>query len=121
MERPTPKPKYILKGPRTERVKWLKYSRDEEQGLTFELVEEDKPCWMLYIPHGKDQVNSIRITSKEQLRELGLDEHRTPLYDPQTGETVGFQEDYHSLESVVSRMYGPEPVLEPTKVKKGAE
>lgn len=122
MERPVPKPKYILKGPRQEVVKWNKYSRTEEHGLTFEPVEEKRECWMLYIPHGKDQMNSIRITSKEQLRELGLDEHRTPLYDPETGETVGYKEDYTSFEAMAARHYGDTPVLEtPSKSKKGAE
>lgn len=123
MEAPTPKPKYILKGPREELVRWNKYSRTEEHGLTFEPVEERKPCWMLYIPHGKDQMNSIRITSPQQLKELGLDPDRTPLYDPQTGETVGYQENYSSFEAMAARHYGDTPVLEPVvpKTKKGAE
>lgn len=122
MERPTPKPKYILKGPREETVRWNKYTRDDEKGLSYEVIEEKKQCWMLYIPHGKDQMNSIRISSKEQLRELGLEPGRTPLYDPQTGETVGFQEDYGSFEAMAARHYGDTPVLEPvTKPKKGAE
>lgn len=104
MAQPQPKPKYILKGPRDERVEKTVYKIVESGGsksLIPEQVVETQPCWHLYIPHGpKGKYNSIRIMGQKQLVELKLDPSSTPLIDPTTGEIVG------SFNQRVSQDYG---------------
>lgn len=125
MPAPQPKPKYILKGPRPETVRYKLYSRNED-GLSYEEKEEVIPCYTLFIPHGpKGEYNSIRITQERwekvvgyDINGIGLNEYRqvpnsVPLIDPETGETVG------TFEHKVAQDFGPDPVL--TKAKKAVE
>ena len=126
MPAPAPKPKYIIRGPRVESVTSKLYTRDED-GMHLDEVTEQLPCYRMYIPHGPNgEMNSIRITAKrwetrvrdgkngEPLNEYGLSPSKTPLFDPETGETVG------SFEHRVAQDYGPEPDAL-VKAKKGTE
>lgn len=113
MPAPQPKPKYVLKGPRIEKVEMKLYHRDED-GMHCEDVTQERECYRLYIPHGPNgEMNSIRIISNQQLVELGVDPNNTPLVDPETGETVG------TFQHRAAQDYGPDPVI--TRTKKGAE
>lgn len=110
-QRPQGKPKYILKGPRTETVTQLQYSFDKD-GMHSEQVTVTDKCWMLYLPHGK-KYNSIRIVGEKSLKALNLD-GPIPLIDEETGETIG------SLAQMASSDYGPMEDLvlsKPTKAK----
>ncbi len=126
MARPEPKPKFILKGPRPEKVEWKQYVRDED-GLHYEVKEEIIPCYTLFIPHGpKGEYNSIRITQdrwekvvKYDVNGAGLNEYgqlpgNVPLIDPETGETVG------TFQHKVAMDFGPDPELTVSKRKTAA-
>ena len=76
--------RYAVKGPRKEKVTFNHCWMDEDtKSLQQEVRTEERDCYMVYFPQG----HSIRVTSFEQLKEMGY--HLKPrMVDMETGDVV---------------------------------
>ena len=76
--------RYAVKGPRKEKVTYSQASMDPEtKSLQTKQVTEERDCYYVMFPQG----HSIRVTSYEQLKEMGY--HLKPrMIDMETGDVV---------------------------------
>jgi hypothetical protein len=78
------KARYMVKGPIREAVTFNKCHMDEKtKSLIQKEVTEEKECFYVLFPNG----HSIRLTSREKLKELGFDK-KPRIVDMDTGDVV---------------------------------
>lgn len=76
--------RYLVKKLGKQPVTYMKCWMDEKtNSLQQEQVTEDRDCYMVVFPQG----HSIRVTSAEQLKELGYD-RKPRTVDMETGDVV---------------------------------
>lgn len=87
--------RYAVKGPRKEMVTFNRASMDKEtKSLQQEEVTEERECFMVMFPQG----HSIRVTSREQLKELGFDK-KPRLVDMETGDVIDVGGDPYDFDN----------------------
>lgn len=76
--------RYAVKGPRKENVTFTRCRiNPETKSLEQEQVTEERETFMVMFPQG----HSIRVTSREQLAELGYDK-KPRMVDMETGDVI---------------------------------
>lgn len=113
---PTLRARYKTKALGKQPVTYNKCSiNPETKSLEIEEVTEDRECFLVMFPQG----HSIRVTSREQLRELGYDK-KPRIVDMETGDVVdrgGDEYDFaHDMDDII--VMGDDEVKLPKKTAK---
>lgn len=88
--------RYMVKKLGIQPVEFTKCSIDPEtKSLIQEQVTEDRECFMVLFPQG----HSIRVTSREHLKELGYDK-KPRIVDMETGDVIEIGGDMYDFDNM---------------------
>jgi hypothetical protein len=88
--------RYLTKRLGKQPVTFTKAWMDEDtKSLQMKQVTEDRECFMVMFPQG----HSIRVTSREQLAELGFDK-KPRTVDMETGDVVDIGGDIYDFDNM---------------------